>query len=223
MALIDWHDFVVVEAIEFVDGEEFTLPPPISQEELIRKSKQLGMEEELQAEAEAAALAAGKEVKKTKPMDEEERRLVEESMRGGEEGRGRGQPRRGLPRKWHPRRQRTGRPHLQRCVCSLGLVFPFLVARFFQAVALAWLWLWLWLWLQWGSWCGVVWGCVVPCRRMMRRWTWRRTTPRCGSSRTGNAPRSGQRQRWTPPKWWCPRSQGSLFRLRRWRSTCAFR
>lgn len=86
MALIDWHDFVVVEAIEFVDGEEYSLPPPISYEELIRKSKQLGMEEELQAEAEAAAMAAGKEVKKTKPMDDEERRLVEEGMKGAEDG-----------------------------------------------------------------------------------------------------------------------------------------
>lgn len=54
MALIDWHDFVVVETIEFEDGEEAALPPPVSQEELVRKAKQLGMEDDLEAEAEAA-------------------------------------------------------------------------------------------------------------------------------------------------------------------------
>jgi splicing factor 3A subunit 1 len=27
---IDWHDFVVVETIDFYDGEDEELPPPLS-------------------------------------------------------------------------------------------------------------------------------------------------------------------------------------------------
>ncbi|CDY52037.1 BnaA08g31500D [Brassica napus] len=39
MAMIDWHDFVVVESIDFADDEDEELPPPMTLEEVIRRSK----------------------------------------------------------------------------------------------------------------------------------------------------------------------------------------
>ena len=109
MALIDWHDFVVVETIEFADDEESELPPPVTLEEVIRKSKQLAADEELAPEDAAAVAAAQQGGKGGAPrgppgaaaeaarkeagvgMDEEELALVQESMRAAaiaEEGEG---------------------------------------------------------------------------------------------------------------------------------------
>lgn len=73
MALIDWHDFVVVETIEFADDEDDELPKPMTLEEVIRRSKALAMEEEEEV------VDAGKDVEME--MDEEEVQLVEESMK----------------------------------------------------------------------------------------------------------------------------------------------
>uniref|UniRef100_A0A803KUL5 Splicing factor 3A subunit 1 conserved domain-containing protein n=1 Tax=Chenopodium quinoa TaxID=63459 RepID=A0A803KUL5_CHEQI len=39
MAMIDWHDFVVVESINFADDEDEALPMPMTLEEVIRRSK----------------------------------------------------------------------------------------------------------------------------------------------------------------------------------------
>ncbi|VFQ75118.1 unnamed protein product [Cuscuta campestris] len=72
MAMIDWHDFVVVETIDFADDEDQDLPPPMTLEEVIRRSKMSSMEEEEFVEP-------GKEVEME--MDEEEVQLVEEGMR----------------------------------------------------------------------------------------------------------------------------------------------
>ncbi|XP_073118713.1 probable splicing factor 3A subunit 1 [Henckelia pumila] len=72
MAMIDWHDFVVVETIDFADDEDEDLPPPMTLEEVIRRSKMTAMEEE-------DAIELGKEVEMD--MDEEEVQLVEEGMR----------------------------------------------------------------------------------------------------------------------------------------------
>uniref|UniRef100_A0A5B7AQ37 Putative splicing factor 3A subunit 1 n=1 Tax=Davidia involucrata TaxID=16924 RepID=A0A5B7AQ37_DAVIN len=72
MAMIDWHDFVVVETIDFADDEDEDLPPPMTIEEVIRRSKMSAMEEEETVEP-------GKEVEME--MDEEEVQLVEEGMR----------------------------------------------------------------------------------------------------------------------------------------------
>eukprot|EP00897_Mesotaenium_endlicherianum_P000066 jgi/Mesen1/1005/ME000120S00159 len=47
MAMIDWHDFVVVETIEFVDEEEEGLPQPETLEEVLRRRRQLAEDEEL--------------------------------------------------------------------------------------------------------------------------------------------------------------------------------
>ncbi|KAI3421650.1 uncharacterized protein J3R85_012002 [Psidium guajava] len=72
MAMIDWHDFVVVETIDFADDEDDDLPPPMTIEEVIRRSKMSNLEEEEMVEP-------GKEVEME--MDEEEVQLVEEGMR----------------------------------------------------------------------------------------------------------------------------------------------
>ncbi|XP_031285580.1 probable splicing factor 3A subunit 1 [Pistacia vera] len=72
MAMIDWHDFVVVETIDFADDEDDDLPAPMTLEEVIRRSKVTSMEEDEIPEP-------GKEVEME--MDEEEVQLVEEGMR----------------------------------------------------------------------------------------------------------------------------------------------
>lgn len=72
MAMIDWHDFVVVETIDFADDEDEDLPPPMTLDEVIRRSKMSTAEEEDFVEP-------GKEVEME--MDEEEVQLVEEGMR----------------------------------------------------------------------------------------------------------------------------------------------
>ncbi|KAL2524697.1 putative splicing factor 3A subunit 1 [Abeliophyllum distichum] len=72
MAMIDWHDFVVVETIDFADDEDEDLPPPMTLEEVIRRSKMSTMEEE-------EIVEPGKEVEME--MDEEEVQLVEEGMK----------------------------------------------------------------------------------------------------------------------------------------------
>ncbi|XP_050373101.1 probable splicing factor 3A subunit 1 [Argentina anserina] len=71
MAMIDWHDFVVVETIDFADDEDEDLPPPMTLEEVIRRSKVTDIEED--------NVEPGKEVEME--MDEEEMQLVEEGMR----------------------------------------------------------------------------------------------------------------------------------------------
>uniref|UniRef100_A0A0D6QZE4 Splicing factor 3A subunit 1 n=1 Tax=Araucaria cunninghamii TaxID=56994 RepID=A0A0D6QZE4_ARACU len=79
MAMIDWHDFVVVETIEFADDEDEELPQPMTLEEVIRRSKALAMMDDEEEIAES-----GKEVEME--MDEEEVHLVEESLKAnGEE------------------------------------------------------------------------------------------------------------------------------------------
>nr|XP_043613960.1 probable splicing factor 3A subunit 1 [Erigeron canadensis] len=71
MSMIDWHDFVVVESIDFADDEDDDLPPPMTLEEVIRRSKMSTMEEE-------EIVEPGKEVEME--MDEEEVQLVQEGM-----------------------------------------------------------------------------------------------------------------------------------------------
>ncbi|CAL9215002.1 unnamed protein product [Arabidopsis halleri] len=72
MALIDWHDFAVVESIDFVDEEDEEMPMPMTLEEVIRRSKVSAMEED-------EIVEPGKEVEME--MDEEEVKLVAEGMR----------------------------------------------------------------------------------------------------------------------------------------------
>ncbi|KAI3713754.1 hypothetical protein L1987_72340 [Smallanthus sonchifolius] len=72
MSMIDWHDFVVVETIDFADDEDDDLPPPMTLEEVIRRSK-------MSAAVEEEIVEPGKEVEME--MDEEEVQLVQEGMR----------------------------------------------------------------------------------------------------------------------------------------------
>ncbi|KAL9244664.1 hypothetical protein vseg_018419 [Gypsophila vaccaria] len=72
MAMIDWHDFVVVESIDFADDEDEILPMPMTLEEVIRRSKISAIEEE------DDIVEPGKEVEME--MDEEEMQLVQEGM-----------------------------------------------------------------------------------------------------------------------------------------------
>ncbi|KAF5178337.1 Splicing factor 3a subunit [Thalictrum thalictroides] len=74
MAMIDWHDFVVVEQIEFADDEDEELPPPMTLEEVIRRSKVSSMDEDL-----PDVIETGKEA--DMEMDEEEVQLVQEGMK----------------------------------------------------------------------------------------------------------------------------------------------
>ncbi|XBI22603.1 hypothetical protein VPH35_063605 [Triticum aestivum] len=75
MSMIDWHDFVVVETIEFDDDEFEGLPVPPTLEELKRRKRMetLGEEEPM----ELAEPAKDVEME----MDEEEMQLVEEGMK----------------------------------------------------------------------------------------------------------------------------------------------
>lgn len=75
MAMIDWHDFVVVETIEFADDEDEELPVPLTLEEVIRRSKISGLDEE----GPVGGVELTKEMEME--MDEEEMHLVEEGMR----------------------------------------------------------------------------------------------------------------------------------------------
>ncbi|KAF5737925.1 splicing factor 3A subunit 1 [Tripterygium wilfordii] len=72
MAMIDWHDFVLVETIDFADDEDEELPPPMTLEEVVRRSKVSAMDEDEFVEP-------GKAVEME--MDEEEVQLVEEGMK----------------------------------------------------------------------------------------------------------------------------------------------
>ncbi|CAO2824757.1 unnamed protein product [Amaranthus hypochondriacus] len=71
MAMIDWHDFVVVETIDFADDEDESLPVPMTLEEVIRRSK-------ISTKDEEEIIETGKEVEME--MDEEEMQLVQEGM-----------------------------------------------------------------------------------------------------------------------------------------------
>ncbi|CAL9087226.1 unnamed protein product [Musa acuminata var. zebrina] len=75
MAMIDWHDFVVVETIEFVDDEDEELPVPMTLDEVIRRSKISVLDEEEPMQTSEP----GKEMEME--MDEEEMQFVEEGMK----------------------------------------------------------------------------------------------------------------------------------------------
>ncbi|KAM0911812.1 hypothetical protein ACQ4PT_013231 [Festuca glaucescens] len=76
MSMIDWHDFVVVETIEFADDEYEGLPVPPTLEELKRRKRMetLGEDDEPKELAEPAKDDAME-------MDDEEMQLVEDGMK----------------------------------------------------------------------------------------------------------------------------------------------
>ncbi|KAK4362330.1 hypothetical protein RND71_017571 [Anisodus tanguticus] len=67
MVMIDWHDFVVVETIDFADDEDRDLPQPMTVDEVIRRSK-------MPTSSEQEDYVEPVEMK----MDDEEMQLVEE-------------------------------------------------------------------------------------------------------------------------------------------------
>ncbi|WOH13324.1 hypothetical protein DCAR_0832833 [Daucus carota subsp. sativus] len=71
--IIDWHNFVVVERIDFANNEDDDLPAPMTLEEVTRRSKMSTLEEE------GLIAEPGKEVEME--MDEEEVQLFEQGMR----------------------------------------------------------------------------------------------------------------------------------------------
>ncbi|KAK9926796.1 hypothetical protein M0R45_024007 [Rubus argutus] len=75
MAAIDWKDNVVVEEIDFADDEDVYLPPPLTLEEVIRRSKVVANMESEDTVEEHGKLVVEME------MDDEEMQLVEEGMR----------------------------------------------------------------------------------------------------------------------------------------------
>ncbi|CAL9748102.1 unnamed protein product [Musa acuminata subsp. burmannicoides] len=75
MAMIDWHDFVVVETIEFADDEDEELPLPMTLDEVIRRSKISSLDEEEPMQT----VEPGKEMEME--MDEDEMLLVVEGMK----------------------------------------------------------------------------------------------------------------------------------------------
>ena len=78
MQQIDWHDFVVVETIDFFDDED--LPPPLTLQDLLtlRKAQEVG-EAEAAAEKPREVAGAGAGVR----MDAEEAAMVREASGAG--------------------------------------------------------------------------------------------------------------------------------------------
>jgi splicing factor 3A subunit 1 len=70
-AAVDWHDFVVVETIDFYDDEDASLPAPMPLAEVISQLRAARVEEPTSAQADAAMDVE---------MDEEERELVQPSL-----------------------------------------------------------------------------------------------------------------------------------------------
>ncbi|KAK3237352.1 hypothetical protein CYMTET_52569 [Cymbomonas tetramitiformis] len=77
MAMIDWHDFVVVETIEFDPDEDESLPGPMTPQDIVAAAKREPVEE---AEEEEAA-EEGMEME----MDEAEMEMVKEAEEAEEE------------------------------------------------------------------------------------------------------------------------------------------
>lgn len=84
MQQIDWHDFTIVETIDFYDDEDEELPPPMSLKELVAFNKQQAAGGGAVAEQEAAAAGAadaamGEANGAPPPMDDAERALLAEA------------------------------------------------------------------------------------------------------------------------------------------------
>eukprot|EP00199_Chlamydomonas_sp_CCMP681_P001490 CAMPEP_0119101644 /NCGR_PEP_ID=MMETSP1180-20130426/640_1 /TAXON_ID=3052 ORGANISM="Chlamydomonas cf sp, Strain CCMP681" /NCGR_SAMPLE_ID=MMETSP1180 /ASSEMBLY_ACC=CAM_ASM_000741 /LENGTH=817 /DNA_ID=CAMNT_0007085795 /DNA_START=20 /DNA_END=2473 /DNA_ORIENTATION=- len=72
---VDWHDFVVVETIEFFEDEDEDLPPPLTLKDVINMNKAREYAEAEEQQRRTAAAAAGLN-KPAVVMSEEERALV---------------------------------------------------------------------------------------------------------------------------------------------------
>ena len=82
MALIDWHDFQVVETIDFLDEEDDELPAPLALRDVIAQLRDAEMAHggESAGAGEGDAAAADGDVE----MDEEEQAMIQEAAAVGE-------------------------------------------------------------------------------------------------------------------------------------------
>jgi splicing factor 3A subunit 1 len=76
---IDWHDFVIVETIDFYEDEDEELPPPMSIKELVAFNKQ----QALQGGGAAAAAAAAAEEAEAMEADEDAEQVGSIAVWGG--------------------------------------------------------------------------------------------------------------------------------------------
>ena len=85
MAMIDWHDFVVVESIDFFDEEDEDLPMPLTLRDVVAQLRDA--EAEMGAEGAAAGTADEEGVKEGAAagmdVDEDERAMIQEGVAAG--------------------------------------------------------------------------------------------------------------------------------------------
>lgn len=79
MLSIDWHDFVVVETIDFYEDEDTELPPPLTLREVLQmnKARTQGLDQVQEEEEGAAANGTARE--EDMDMDEEEKAILAEA------------------------------------------------------------------------------------------------------------------------------------------------
>ena len=93
MEAIDWHDFVVVETIDFEDGEDETLPEPIAMREIVGYLKRQALEDASKVEAQPPTTTANDVVNEeidvgggagggtaVATMDDEERQIMQQAQ-----------------------------------------------------------------------------------------------------------------------------------------------
>ena len=93
MEAIDWHDFVVVETIDFEDGEDETLPEPIAMREIVGYLKRQALEDASKVEAQPPTTTANDVVNEeidvgggaaggtaVATMDDEERQIMRQAQ-----------------------------------------------------------------------------------------------------------------------------------------------
>lgn len=81
MAAIDWHDFVVVETIDFFDEEDEELPMPLTLRDVVTQLRDA--DAEMQADGAAAGTAEEDDAAADVEMDEDEKDMIREGVAAG--------------------------------------------------------------------------------------------------------------------------------------------
>ena len=81
MAAIDWHDFVVVETIDFFDEEDEELPMPLTLRDVVTQLRDADAETE--ADGAAAGTAEEDDAAADVEMDEDEKDMIREGVAAG--------------------------------------------------------------------------------------------------------------------------------------------
>ena len=81
MAMIDWHDFVVVETIDFFDEEDEELPMPLTLRDVVTQLRDA--DAETQADGAAAGTAEEDDAAADVEMDEDEKDMIREGVAAG--------------------------------------------------------------------------------------------------------------------------------------------